>query len=617
MCGLLLVAARQVAVDPARARAGLDRLAHRGPDARALEAISLPVGAGDTRREVGIALGHARLSILDVDPRSNQPHHLPGSALLYNGEIYNFAAIRDDLARSGRRFATTGDTEVLHALLLDRGIAGLDEANGMWAFCRLDRDRGRILAARDRLGKKPLFYAMTDELLAIGSEIAAVVAALGMPARAAPGSIETYLAHGWLIPATDGTSHVAGVREVPPGGTLEIDLAAWRCKAGRWWTLEDHLACLARTPLAETLADAVLARLVSDREVGLLLSGGIDSTLILSVLAATGAGERVHCFVGDAGKSEDAAYALECLDELGLTATRIEVDYGQQSLAQLLDVSRHQQKPFPFIGSVLSMPQMYEAIRARGIPVVLDGSGGDEIFAGYPDRYLAFAVRDAVAAGDRVWLEEALAARHAMPRLGAIVAEGLSALARGEALAASPASALAIPYARPGALAAARNSDPLDGLAAGLDQALVTDTARGRLQEWLWHNDRNAMRSGVENRSPLLDHRLLPHLATGYRAKIAGAFQKRELREAFDRFRPLPSRHRTQKQGFRWVYSRFLRQNRQGVVALIAASRLLARLVDLPRYLDDVARSETLLLDEVTLRFLGVASFEAANGVVA
>jgi asparagine synthase (glutamine-hydrolysing) len=135
------------------------------------------------------------------------------------------------------------------------------------------------------------------------------------------------------------------------------------------------------------------------------------------------------------------------------------------------------------------------------------------------------------------------------------------------------------------------------------------------LPEWLWQNDRNAMRSGIENRSPLLDQRLLPYLRTGYAKKFAGAWNKHELRQAFDAFRPAPTQWRRDKQGFRWAFGKFLTANRAACIEVIAASAMLRERVDLARFLDDLARDPELLYNDLTHRFLCLAALEATTGL--
>ena len=159
-------------------------------------------------------------------------------------------------------------------------------------------------------------------------------------------------------------------------------------------------------------------------------------------------------------------------------------------------------------------------------------------------------------------------------------------------------------------------SDALEGFQGNLGDALVRDAALGRLPEWLWQNDRNAMASGIENRSPLLDHRLAPWMHSAMRNKFEGPWNKLELRALFSQFKPLPTQWRRDKQGFRWVYNRFLRSNRSAVLELVASSRLLPDRVDVSPLLEAARRDDVVLECGLLQRMLCIAGLEETMGLV-
>ncbi|MGL4438197.1 MAG: asparagine synthetase B family protein [Bosea sp. (in: a-proteobacteria)] len=597
MCGLAVIIHRNPQPGDARLleaklKKALALMAHRGPDASGVAVQPVQCRNGGELAVIGLA--HARLAILDLDPRSDQPFACDGHLLAYNGEIYNFRTLTQMMERK-----TEGDTEALLWLLRRHGTAALAEANGMWAFCWLDPDRRVLTAARDRYGKKPLFYCIDSNRMAFASEPAALMALWGARPVAEADSLDSFVSEGWLLPAADGSTFLKGVREVRPGHAIELDLDSWtvseenvtplRIDVGTRAAdhpLADH--ALADLPLADLLADAVKARLLSDRKVALLLSGGVDSSLILSILSAKGWLDEVVCVVGEAGKSEDARYARACLDQLGVTGLELAIDYGGASVEHFLDVCAHQAKPFPLIGNVLGMAGLYRAAAAEGVRVALDGTGADEIFGGYWQRQAGFAMRDAARAGDTAWLAR-------VREGGMLPAElrGLDNETLCKAALPTPARdllgpddlALVLPERRDG-VRQAHSSDPLTGFEGSFPEALALDATGGRMQEWLWQNDRNAMAAGVENRSPFLDWRLAQHLRGSGASKFDGAFNKIALRALFASFTPLPTAVRQEKQGFRWVYGRFLRQNAPELMSLLAGSRLVSHYAA-P---DDVAR---------------------------
>ena len=624
MCGLFVVFERGRPVDETRALIATGRLRHRGPDGAGHCSFTKTYSGPHGPLSVGCFVGHTRLSILDVSDASSQPFRRRARMLVHNGEIYNFRGLRNALKQQGITFETEGDTEVLFELVARGGVDALREANGMWAFCLLDEAAGIVTAARDRYGKKPLFYYASATTICVSSAIAPIFAYLGRQPEFVAADLDTFLRHGWLYPHSNGETHIQHVRQVQAGGVLTFDLAAWRFDEQRYFDLAEFSRAGARDgeELAAIVKDAVLARLVADRKVGLLLSGGIDSSLILSVLCAEGRASEVSCFTGDAGKSDDAIYARRCIEQLGINHVNVPLDYGSASIERFLQICRHQEKPFPFIGNALAMPQLYAQIADYDVPVVLDGTGGDEIFAGYWYRYYRFAIAEAIAAGDERWLADSLAANADDATICAIGEQAVHDTRLGSRSAQHKAGIVGATedptdidtFVRP-SVREAGSSDPLECFRGTLAEALVMDAAHGRLHEWLWQNDRNAMMSGIENRSPFLDYRLAPFMHSGYRQKFVGAWNKHELRSLFPAFVPLPTQWRRDKQGFRWVYSRFLRHNRNQVLEIIASSTVLRELVDVDRLLDRAGSHDNYLGCSLIERMLCVAGLEQTMGL--
>lgn len=609
MCGLAVLIERigsEPDHDPIETRLeqALSLLAHRGPDASGASVQAVLDRHGGPLAVIGLA--HARLAILDLDQRSNQPFSDDGHLLVYNGEVYNFRALTNGMHRR-----TEGDTEALLWLLRRAGVGALGKANGMWAFCWLDPVRRVLTAARDRYGKKPLFYRIDADRAAFASEPAALMALWGSAPVANASMIESFMAEGWLLPTEDGSTVLQGVREVKPGHVLELDIATWTVSEKLAAPIEFEAA--PNLSLADTLVDAVRARLLSDRRVALLLSGGVDSSLILSILAARGWLDEVVCVIGDAGKSEDARYGRACLDALGIKGLELSLDYGNASLDRFLEVCAHQAKPFPLIGNVLGMADLYRAAAAEGVRVALDGTGADELFGGYWLRQAGFAMRDAALVGDADWLRQV--------RDGGMLPAELAGLDN-DALCRGPLPTPVRDVLAPGDLALlhparrrgvqrAPSSDPLVGFQGSLAKALERDARAGRMQEWLWQNDRNAMASGVENRSPFLDYRLARHLSRTPARSFDGAFNKPALRSLFAQFTPFPTAHRREKQGFRWVYGRFLRNNATALMTLLADSQFVAQYAPIDALMRLMADPDIAIRSKLLQRLIVLAGLEA------
>ncbi len=619
MCGIIQVFSRREEIHRENFKNALHSMKHRGPDYTGTHFHSKPFIQPDGT-PVFVASGHQRLAILDLCERSNQPFRRADSTLVFNGEIYNFQQLRTEIPTSGAEFTTNGDTEVLFYGLGWKGLDFIQNANGMWAFTYFDEERMRVLACRDRHGKKPLFYYADDDHVIFSSTVAAIHRYLGTRPQLDPDFTDSYLAHGWAFPGSNEHTHWRGIRQVPSGHYLDFDLAAWSLRLDRYYDIEEAAKMPAPDDagLLELMKDAVQARLTSDRKVGLLLSGGIDSTIILSTLYAMGLHDGVHCFIGETGRSEDALYARRCVEKLGIEATVIDLDYGKQTFDRVLAMCRHHEKPFPFVGSSIAMAEMFEQIALRDVRVVLDGTGGDEIFGGYWGRYFPSAVREAIFNRDDAWLE---GIRENCPDVRSVIAREKLRLATKGVLGSqrfkawkqrnSPAKRL-LGLNR----AQIEPNDPLATMKAGFAATSLRDVMPGgQLGEWIWHNDRNSMMWGIEGRSPLLDYRLVPFMSNGYAMKFHNQWNKYQLRRLFDALTPLPTQWRQQKQGFRWNSKAFVSDNSARILETIATSVYLNGRYDIPTYVNRASRNRKVLLSGITPRLFCIAGLESELGV--
>lgn len=602
MCGLFFVIQRHKPIDQSRFAAAFKFMSHRGPDATVYRYGECAVATPHGPATVWWGAGHHRLSILDLDPRSNQPFIRHGALLVYNGEAYDYERLRAHPSLAGAQFETRGDTEVLFEGLRRAGPGFVENINGMWALAFADFKSGKVHASRDRFGKKPLFWRMDDETLCLSSTLGVVDRYLGRSTQHDPEALASFLTHGAAYPGGGTRTAHLDIRQVAPSSTITFDLANWRSETAAHFSFETPHGFDPAEPLADVLADAVRLRLVSDRPVGLLLSGGVDLSLLLSIAHAKGFHEQLQCFIGETGRSDDARYARESVASLGIKAEVVNLGYDNLSFDRFLNICRHQEKPFPLIGNAMGMAEMYEKVAGHGIPVVLDGTGGDELFGGYWARYFPFAARDAWARRDARWLFNVARADRSRVR------EIYNAVRR--------ASTERIrPFLREVAkfdTASQRSLDPLADNTLKFNQALRVDAAKGRLGEWLWQNDRNAMMSSIENRSPLLDFRLTAFLSDPYPRKFNGSFNKVRLREAFSSFGQLPTQWRVQKQGFRWNRRAFLLDNRSSVIDLLAASRTIDRLIDRKRFIDTIVKDDRSLRSTTTARLLSIAGVSEA-----
>jgi asparagine synthase (glutamine-hydrolysing) len=352
-------------------------IAHRGPD-----------GAGDwqhDRGDVQVGLAHTRLAILDLSAGGAQPMRRGDAVVSYNGEIYNFKALRHELAQDGAAFRTDSDTEVLLAAYERWGADALVRLHGMFAFALWDGARGRLLLARDRLGVKPLYYARGMGWIAFASEVRALLAS-GLVAPALDErALWDYLGH--QTAATPATL-LRGVSMLEPGHVLDVT-AAGPGTPRQYWNMLDAAAAAGTAPVTAAaardrvraaLVDAVVSHTVSDVPVGVFLSGGIDSGALVSLLRSAGVTARTFTVaVGDHPQDESAAAAgVAAAFGAEHTAIQLSEDACLEMLPEVLAAIDHPS------GDGVNTWIVARAVRERGISVALSGLGGDEIFGGYP-----------------------------------------------------------------------------------------------------------------------------------------------------------------------------------------------------------------------------------------
>ena len=374
MCGICgIVESGGGSVSEAALERLTDSIKHRGPD-----------DSGAFYSE-GVGLGSRRLSVVDLSSRGHMPMPNDDESLwiTYNGEVYNYRSLRDELQSEGIRFKSDCDTEVVLRAFEFWGDAFVGRLHGMFAFAIWDKKRRRLFAARDRLGVKPFFYIERDGQFAFCSELAGLYE-LARPSLEGidPLSLDFYLGFGYLPP---DRALLEGVQKLPPGHTLALKDGAVRIE--RYWQVE--MTASDSQDVEENLEEldsvlrrAVQKRLRSDVPLGCFLSGGIDSGLVVA-LAAESSAQPINTFsVGFSDtRPEDDERSLARLvaDQYGTRHEELEVAPASYDL--LPEIMRHTGEPFADIG-VLPMYQISKAAREH-ITVALSGDGGDESFAGY------------------------------------------------------------------------------------------------------------------------------------------------------------------------------------------------------------------------------------------
>jgi asparagine synthase (glutamine-hydrolysing) len=364
-----------------------DVLTHRGPDGSGEHEISCD--AGD--RSLHGWLGHRRLRVIDLTEAAHQPMVSDDGrlALTYNGEIYNFRELRRELEGRGHRFRSSGDTEVILRGYEQWGDDVIRRIDGMFALGIWDGRAGRLLLARDRTGKKPLYYTVQDGRLAFGSEIKSLLALPWVDSGPDMDRLAEFLVFGYV---PHPRTFCRGIAQVPPAHTLVYDARGPHAPRRYWSWGEGGPSSPGAPPSArevpgrvrELLTEAVRRRMVSDVPLGALLSGGIDSSVVVGLMAEI-SDEPVHTF--SIGFPEDASfdergYAAMAAERFGTHHTEFAVEVDAVGLLDHL-VWHHDG---PFADSSAVPTYLVCKLAREHVTVVLNGDGGDEIFAGY-DRF--------------------------------------------------------------------------------------------------------------------------------------------------------------------------------------------------------------------------------------
>ncbi len=548
MCGIsgILLHRRQALNDPETALSNMtQRLAHRGPD-----------GSGHYC-EPPIYLGHRRLSIIDLVDGEQPMTGESGAVLTFNGEIYNYLETRTSLEARGRHFKTSSDTEVLLQALETDGETCLEALNGMFAFAYWSPHQNTLFIARDRLGKKPLYYYDSSGFFAFASELKAL---LEIPEVAAdleidPRSISDFLSLGYIL---QPKSIYRNIHQLEPGHVARIQPGQAGLRSHAYWSahgafLEDKLSTGSKTQedFINLIDDAVRLRLRADVPVATFLSGGIDSAAVLaSACKLPGTPPNALCMGFGAESFDESKNAAMTASYLNAPFERLEHctkhSISQQMLHDMFD------EPFADT-SILPMSELTESASGK-FKVALSGDGADEILAGYPtyraDRYYSTYCRvpGAIQRASRWLADQTLRpsykkisfdyklrqflASHGLSREKAhywwrvIFSEEEKRRLMSDDLWQSLDGYSPFDVFQ-------GHFDRVEG-AGFLDRSLYVDTMTWLLSDILVKVDRTGMAHGLEIRSPFLDHRLVSFCARlPEKMKMEGRRQKVILRQSF------------------------------------------------------------------------------------
>lgn len=584
MCGIvgqLRVTEESGAIDRALLQSMSDLIAHRGPDEEGFYF--------DHR----VGLGMRRLSIIDLT-KGNQPMHNEDRTvwLVFNGEIFNFPEIREDLVARGHRFYTDTDTEVIVHLYEDEGEQFVHRLRGMFAIALWDVSKGKLLLVRDRLGIKPLYYSVKEGTLLFGSEMKSLLLSPLVDRSVDPVALDMYLTFRY-VPSP--YTLLKDVRKLPPGHLMAI--ADGEIRVERYWDLDAGASAFGteqecQDALRDQLQECVNSRLVSDVPLGVLLSGGVDSSAVVGMMSRAGVQDIKTFTVGFDGADN--------LNEFP-DARRVATEFGTEHREMLIDSSDYIGFLAKFIWHLdepigdFSAVAFYHITRLarEHVTVALSGQGADELFAGY-NRYTAeqfsrwyrklpLALRSNIVVPLVASLPGALNAKRAVRSLGEedfvtrylaineVFEPALKSLLYTDCFAEEVADNDIRAF-----LSDALPADSTD--LSTLQRTLYLDTKYWLGDYLLLYTDKLSMANSLEARVPFLDHELVSGcFRLPDDMKIRGTQKKYVFKRALEGLVPRENIYK-KKKGFLAPTNEWLRSDMGGYIEdLLMSDRALAR----------------------------------------
>ena len=380
MCGLLGIVDYKKSINASLFNEMLNSLKHRGPDDEGVEVFSLD--------SCSTFLGHRRLSIIDISSNGHQPMLYEHLAIIYNGEVYNFKDIRQDLISEGYSFDSNSDTEVILKSYHFWGIDCVERFRGMFAFAIYDSEQQEIIIFRDRAGVKPLYYSQTDNALMFSSELKPIMKYPDFNKEIDFEAVSSYLQFGYIhAPKTIFKT----VQKLLPGYYLKYNIESKILVKECYWNINDFYENqVAREDIVEeleaTIIEAFNLRMIADVPVGVFLSGGIDSSLVAAIVQKYSKIPINTFTIGFEDKKYDESnYAKEIAKYLGTNHTEL-ICNKEDALAIITKLPKIFDEPFADSSAIPTV--LVSELAKKQVSVVLSGDGGDELFCGYPSYVL-------------------------------------------------------------------------------------------------------------------------------------------------------------------------------------------------------------------------------------
>ena len=524
MCGIAGIVGR--IGDPAVLANDVSRmvacLEHRGPD------------DGGTAAGAGWAVGMRRLAVQDTSNAGHQPMRRGDCTIVFNGEVYNFPELRRELEQAGHAFSSGSDTEVVLNALIEWGPDALARFNGMFALALIDERNGRLLLARDRFGKKPLFVAQTSAGVLFASELKAILAVARAELRLDEDALRDYFRFQY-VPGRGAIFE--NVEKVPAASWWTLDLATGaRVAEAEFWTLPEpdrNLPSATPAEVDECVSASVGRRLISDVPVGAFLSGGTDSSLVVACMAKQADDVRTFSLGFDDPRYDESHYALAVARHLGTNHTH-EILTAQRARQLLVTLASVFDEPFADSSAVPTLA--VSQLARRDVTVALSGDGGDEFFGGYT-RYKAARLMSLATKLPSVFAQGRHVASR-IPRVGRRVGYGLG-LTRGGSLGSAYLELVSLwktdelAQLMPGESQASRRfvASIDEMLCHPVERLMRCDARTYLVDDILQKVDRASMSVSLEARNPFLDPAVIAVAGRSTSLATAHPGEKRLLRD--------------------------------------------------------------------------------------
>ena len=512
----------------------LDIVSHRGPDASILKSYN--TNDPQNKDTFNLILGHNRLSIIDLDDSANQPFEIDDKyVIVFNGEIFNYIELRNELQKQGVTFTTNSDTEVLLKAYIQWGIDGFNKLNGMWAFVIYDRIKGLLVISRDRFSIKPLYYKCNEKSISFASEIKQLCSNNRLVV-ANKESIEKYLCFGITDDSENG--FFKHIKQFPPAATMELNLINYKQKITKYWSYPTTVNYEKNDEFwlesfRELFSDAIKIRLRSDVPIGNSLSGGLDSSAIATIANKYNNNLMNFSVVSKEKKISEEKYVDRLTHDLNLKLQKISADeYSPWN--DLETVIWHHDEPLLSFSTVNHYNMMRCIKSETNLTVILSGQGGDEGLAGY-GKYLPLYMVNLMKQKSFLVL-----AKEMVPSFSRLIPEFNFNLAK-RYLGKRFQDQIVNTDWRPDSDFGIRNT---------MINRQIADYNRYSVPSLCHYEDRTSMAFGLEIRLPFLDHRLVELLLQApEKLKIRNGYSKYILRKSLDEL-PDIIRWRKDKKGF-------------------------------------------------------------------